>query len=81
VTWDRYADDLEGSLRDLHRRVHAGTYRAMRRSSWASATGSVRDAVSTTRWTLSRTGSRDATSGGFSMPISARSLTRSTTNG
>ena len=29
VTWDRYADDLEGSLRDLHRRVHAGAYRAM----------------------------------------------------
>ena len=29
VTWDQYADDLEGSLRDLHGRVHAGAYRAL----------------------------------------------------
>ena len=28
VTWDTYGRDLEGNLRDLHRRVHAGAYRA-----------------------------------------------------
>jgi RNA-directed DNA polymerase len=29
VTWDAYAEDLEGNLKDLHRRVHAGAYRAL----------------------------------------------------
>lgn len=29
VTWDAYAEDLELRLQDLHRRVHAGTYRAL----------------------------------------------------
>jgi RNA-directed DNA polymerase len=28
VTWDQYAERLEGNLEDLHARVHAGTYRA-----------------------------------------------------
>jgi RNA-directed DNA polymerase len=28
VTWDAYGQDLEGNLRDLHRRVHSGAYRA-----------------------------------------------------
>jgi RNA-directed DNA polymerase len=28
LTWQRYADGLEDRLRDLHRRVHSGTYRA-----------------------------------------------------
>ena len=29
LTWDRYAEDLEVNLVDLHARVHAGTYRAL----------------------------------------------------
>jgi RNA-directed DNA polymerase len=29
VTWDQYAERLEGYLEDLHARVHAGTYRAL----------------------------------------------------
>jgi RNA-directed DNA polymerase len=29
LTWDRYAEDLETNLVDLHARVHAGTYRAL----------------------------------------------------
>jgi RNA-directed DNA polymerase len=29
VTWDAYAEELERHLQDLHRRVHAGTYRAL----------------------------------------------------
>jgi RNA-directed DNA polymerase len=29
VTWDQYAERLEGNLEDLHARVHAGTYRAL----------------------------------------------------
>ena len=28
VTWEQYEADLEDRLRDLHRRIHAGTYRA-----------------------------------------------------
>src|SRR5918996_5587963 len=28
VTWHEYGQDLEGNLRDLHRRVHCGSYRA-----------------------------------------------------
>jgi RNA-directed DNA polymerase len=28
VTWETYGRDLEGNLRDLHRRVHSGAYRA-----------------------------------------------------
>ncbi len=28
VTWSTYAQDLEGNLQDLHRRVHCGGYRA-----------------------------------------------------
>ena len=28
VTWHDYGHDLEGNLRDLHRRVHRGSYRA-----------------------------------------------------
>jgi len=28
ITWQQYADGLEGNLRDLHGRVHRGTYRA-----------------------------------------------------
>jgi len=28
VTWTAYGQDLEGNLRDLHRRVHSGAYRA-----------------------------------------------------
>jgi group II intron reverse transcriptase/maturase len=28
VRWEAYGEDLEGNLRDLHRRVHAGRYRA-----------------------------------------------------
>ena len=28
VTWDAYGQDLEDNLRDLHRRVHRGSYRA-----------------------------------------------------
>jgi RNA-directed DNA polymerase len=28
VTWQAYGRDLEGNLRDLHRRVHRGSYRA-----------------------------------------------------
>lgn len=29
LTWDRYAEDLEANLVDLHARVHAGMYRAL----------------------------------------------------
>lgn len=29
VTWDAYAENLESNLRDLHRRVHSGAYRAL----------------------------------------------------
>ena len=29
VTWDAYAEDLEGNLQELHRRVHTGAYRAL----------------------------------------------------
>jgi RNA-directed DNA polymerase len=29
VTWDMYEEDREENLRDLHRRVHAGAYRAL----------------------------------------------------
>ena len=29
LTWDRYAEDLEANLADLHARVHAGSYRAL----------------------------------------------------
>lgn len=29
VTWDAYAECLEDHLRELHRRIHAGTYRAL----------------------------------------------------
>jgi RNA-directed DNA polymerase len=29
VTWDAYAEELEGNLQDLHRRVHTGAYRAL----------------------------------------------------
>ena len=29
LTWDRYAENLEVTLVDLHARVHAGTYRAL----------------------------------------------------
>jgi len=29
VTWDAYAENLEANLRELHRRVHAGSYRAL----------------------------------------------------
>jgi hypothetical protein len=29
VTWDMYEKDHEEKLRDLHRRVHAGAYRAL----------------------------------------------------
>ena len=29
LTWDRYAEDLETNLVDLHARVHAGAYRAL----------------------------------------------------
>jgi RNA-directed DNA polymerase len=29
VTWDTYAENLEGNLRVLHQRVHAGAYRAL----------------------------------------------------
>ena len=29
LTWDRYAEDLEANLVDLHARVHAGRYRAL----------------------------------------------------
>jgi RNA-directed DNA polymerase len=29
VTWDQYAERLEGNLEDLHARVHAGAYRAL----------------------------------------------------
>jgi RNA-directed DNA polymerase len=29
VTWDRYAENLEDNLADLHARVHTGAYRAM----------------------------------------------------
>ena len=29
LTWDRFAQDLEVNLVDLHARVHAGTYRAL----------------------------------------------------
>jgi RNA-directed DNA polymerase len=29
VTWDRYAEDLEGNLQHLHARVHGGAYRAL----------------------------------------------------
>jgi RNA-directed DNA polymerase len=29
VTWQDYEADLEGNLRDLHERVHRGTYRAL----------------------------------------------------
>lgn len=28
VTWEQYAEDLEGHLRDLHARLHRGAYRA-----------------------------------------------------
>ena len=28
VTWRDYGQDLEGNLRDLHQRVHRGSYRA-----------------------------------------------------
>jgi len=28
VTWQTYGQDLEGNLRDLHERVHCGSYRA-----------------------------------------------------
>ena len=28
VTWEDYGEDLEANLRDLHRRVHSGAYRA-----------------------------------------------------
>ena len=28
VTWERYGEELEGRLPDLHRRVHTGAYRA-----------------------------------------------------
>ena len=28
VTWDAYGQNLEGSLQDLHARVHRGAYRA-----------------------------------------------------
>jgi len=28
VTWEAYVQDLEANLRDLHRRLHAGSYRA-----------------------------------------------------
>ena len=44
VTWDAYGQDLEGNLRDLHRRVHAGAYRAKpsRRAYIAKADGRLR---------------------------------------
>lgn len=29
LTWDDYAEDLEGNLKDLHERVHRGAYRAL----------------------------------------------------
>lgn len=29
VTWEHYAEGLEGKLQDLHRRLHAGAYRAL----------------------------------------------------
>ena len=29
VTWEQYAEGLEGKLQDLHRRLHAGAYRAL----------------------------------------------------
>ncbi len=29
ITWDQYAEHLEGNLTDLHARVQAGTYRAL----------------------------------------------------
>src|SRR5918994_493756 len=28
VTWQAYGQDLEANLRDLHQRVHSGSYRA-----------------------------------------------------
>ncbi len=28
MTWERYAEDLEDRMTDLHRRVHTGAYRA-----------------------------------------------------
>ena len=28
MTWAAYGQDLEANLQDLHRRVHAGSYRA-----------------------------------------------------
>jgi len=44
VTWEAYGRDLEGNLRDLHRRVHAGAYRARpsRRAYIAKADGRLR---------------------------------------
>lgn len=44
VTWDAYGQDLEGNLSDLHRRVHAGAYRAKpsRRVYIAKADGRLR---------------------------------------
>lgn len=29
VTWEQYAEDLDNNIRDLHRRLHSGAYRAM----------------------------------------------------
>ena len=44
VTWDAYGQGLEGNLSDLHRRVHAGAYRAKpsRRVYIAKADGRLR---------------------------------------
>jgi RNA-directed DNA polymerase len=44
VTWDAYGQDLEGNLSGLHRRVHAGAYRAKasRRVYIAKADGRLR---------------------------------------
>jgi group II intron reverse transcriptase/maturase len=44
VTWEAYGQDLEANLRDLHRRLHAGSYRARpsRRSYIPKADGRLR---------------------------------------
>jgi group II intron reverse transcriptase/maturase len=44
VTWQAYGQDLEANLRDLHRRLHAGSYRAKpsRRSYIPKADGRLR---------------------------------------
>ena len=44
VTWEAYGQDLEANLQDLHRRLHAGSYRARpsRRSYIPKADGRLR---------------------------------------